>query len=257
MPRYFIEVSYNGARYSGLQVQRNARTIQSALEEALEVCFRKEFSLTGASRTDAGVHALQNYFHFDCDEELMPEANDGRNNAGNRPKQLYSLNSLLPWDIVVRNIIKVKNDAHSRFDATSREYQYRIYQSKDPFLRDRAFFYPYRIDVNQLKEAAAIILNANDFTSFSKRNTQVNNFTCSLKQSEWACSNELLVYNVKGNRFLRGMVRGLVGTMLRVGSGKISVSKFKEIIESKDCGNADFSVPPQGLFLISVNYTFI
>ena len=257
MPRYFIEVSYNGARYSGFQVQKNAVTIQSALEDALKVCFRKEFSLTGSSRTDAGVHALQNYFHFDCDEELLPDKNAKMNNVGKRSKELYSLNSVLPWDIVVRNIIKVKDDAHSRFDATSREYQYRIYQSKDPFLRDRAFFYPYKLDINHLKEVATAILNINDFTSFSKKNTQVDNFICSIHKSEWSVNNELVLYNVKGNRFLRGMVRGLVGTMLRVGSGKISVSEFKEIIESKDCGSADFSVPPQGLFLISVNYTFI
>ena len=257
MPRYFIEVAYNGARYSGFQIQRNAVTIQSALEDALQVCFRKEFSLTGSSRTDAGVHALQNYFHFDCEEELLPDTNDKTNNACKRPKELYSLNSVLPWDIVVRNIIKVKDDAHSRFDATSREYQYRIYQSKDPFLRDRAFFYPYKLDINQLKEAATVVLNTNDFTSFSKRNTQVNNFICLLQKSEWSVKNELLVYNVKGNRFLRGMVRGLVGTMLRVGSSKISINDFIKIIQSTDCSNADFSVPPQGLFLISVNYTFI
>lgn len=257
MPRYFIEVSYNGARYSGFQVQRNAHTIQSALEAALQVCFRKEFSLTGSSRTDAGVHALQNYFHFDCDEELIPQAIAENNNRSNRPKQLYSLNSVLPWDIAVNNIIRVKDDAHCRFDAINREYEYRIYQNKNPFLRDRAFFYPYKLNVNLLNQAAAIVLDTIDFKSFSKRNTQVNNFICSLEKSEWSFSDGLISYRVTGNRFLRGMVRGLVGTMLRVGSGKISLIEFKAIVESKNCSNADFSTPPQGLFLVSVNYTFI
>ncbi|MEO8567861.1 MAG: tRNA pseudouridine(38-40) synthase TruA [Ginsengibacter sp.] len=254
MPRYFIEVSYKGTRYSGFQVQRNANTIQSELEKALEIFFRKAFTLTGSSRTDAGVHALQNYFHFDSHEELFDNpGNSFENNTGLR-KSLYSLNSILPEDIVIHNIGKVKNSAHSRYDAVSRQYKYQLYQSKNPFYKDIAYYYPYSIDIRKLQLAAEIIVNTNDFKSFSKRKTQVNNFICSIHESDWIIENDLIIYNVVGNRFLRGMVRGLVGTMLKVGSGKIRLQQFEEIIKNRDCTKADFSVPPQGLFLVKVIY---
>ncbi len=255
MPRYFIEVSYKGTRYSGFQVQQNANTIQSEIERGLEICFRKTFTLTGSSRTDAGVHALQNYFHFDI-HEIIDRENDNSDYELICGKYLYSLNSILPGDIVVHKIIKVEDTAHCRFDAVTREYKYQIYQRKDPFVKDAAFFYPYRMDIKKLQEAAELILNARDFTSFSKRKTQVNNFVCSIQKSKWFIENNLIVYNIVGNRFLRGMVRGLTGTMLKVGSGKISLQEFEEIIKSKDCTRADFSVPPHGLFLVKVTYTF-
>lgn len=240
MPRYFIEVAYRGTHYSGFQVQQNANSIQAEIEKALKIYFRSEFVLTGSSRTDAGVHALQNYFHFDSEIEIKDAA--------------YQLNAILPDDIVVKRIFKADNDAHCRFDATSREYRYYVYEKKDPFVEDRAYYYPYSLDIDRMRAAAAEVLLHTDFTSFSKRNTQVKSFQCSVIKSEWLRENDMWVYNVIANRFLRGMVKGLVGTMLQVGRGKIDVRAFREIIVSQDCMKADFSVPSHGLFLVSVNF---
>ena len=245
MPRYFIEVTYKGAAYSGFQFQKNANTIQSEVEKALEIYFRLPFSLTGSSRTDAGVHALQNFFHFDLFE---PDLNS------EIQRTLYHLNAILPRDIVVKNIYQVEDNAHCRFDAVSREYEYVLYKDKNPFLQDRAYYFPYQLDFDDLNRAAALLRTHKDFTSFSKRNTQVNNFICDIKRSEWVFEKGLLTYHVRGNRFLRGMVKGLVGTMLRVGTHNISLDQFNAIILSKDCSNADFSVPPHALFLVEVLY---
>lgn len=240
MPRYFIEVSYKGTRYSGFQVQQNANSVQAEVEKALKIYYKKEFSLTGSSRTDAGVHALQNYFHFDSTVMITDE--------------VYHLNAILPADIVIKRIYEVDPGAHCRFDASSREYQYNIYRQKDPFQQESAWFYPYSLDMNCLQEAADEIKQYTDFTSFSKRNTQVCTFECSIKKSQWQWQNSMLTYQVESNRFLRGMVRGLVGTMLHVGRRKISMGKFRDIILAGDCTKVDFAVPPHGLFLMRVNY---
>lgn len=247
MPRFFIEVFYKGTNYSGFQVQENANSIQAEVEKSLSVFFKESFSLTGSSRTDAGVHALSNYFHFDS--SLLSSYTPQRLN-----RAIYNLNAILPADIVIKRIYPVKDDAHCRFDAVSREYKYFIYQQKDPFQSDRAYYYPYKLDLGILNEAAAVLKSYHDFTSFSKRNTQVKSFDCSIHKSEWIEVENRLVYTVTANRFLRGMVRGLVGTMLKTGTGKLTLPRFREIIETKDCSNADFSVPPQGLFLVNVQY---
>lgn len=240
MPRYFIEVAYKGTNYSGFQKQQNANSVQAELEKALEIFYRQKFELTGSSRTDAGVHALQNFFHFDSDTLLE----DGS----------YNLNAILPGDIVCKRIFMVAENAHCRFDAMSREYHYYIYQQKDPFLEGRAYYVPYSVDMDLLEAAAAEIKNHTDFTSFSKRNTQVKTFECSIYQSEWIKQDDCLVYTVKANRFLRGMVKGLVGTMLLVGKKKISLEEFRIIITERDCTKADFSVASDGLFLFKVVY---
>jgi tRNA pseudouridine38-40 synthase len=276
MQRYFIEVAYRGTNYSGFQVQQNANSVQAEVEKALNTYYRpgkavkavtaleitengseissaplqqeaiapNGFSLTGSSRTDAGVHALQNYFHMDVHDLLTINAK----------KDIYHLNAILPGDIVIKNIIPVDPAAHCRFDAVSREYHYHIYQHKNPFLADKAYYYPYQLDVNLLQEAAAELMLHQDFTSFSKRNTQTHTFICSLLQSTWHQGEHSLVYKVKANRFLRGMVRGLTGTMLLVGRKKITLQQFKTIIQQKDCSGADFSVPGHGLFLVRVGY---
>jgi tRNA pseudouridine38-40 synthase len=241
MERYFLELSYMGTSYAGFQIQQNATTIQSEVEKALEVFFRRKIELTGASRTDAGVHAFQNYFHFDNEGEINPSS-------------VYNLNAILPADISIKRIIRVSPSSHSRFDASGREYKYFIYKDKNPFLNDRAYFYPYPVDLDLLNQAASIIMDESDFTSFSKRRTQVKTYLCKIECSQWKEENDMLVYYVKANRFLRGMVRGLVGTMLQVGRGKISLNDFKQIIDSRDVTNADFAVPAHGLFLVKVNY---
>jgi len=242
MARYFIELAYKGTNFSGFQRQDTGNTIQAEVEKALQILHRRPFSLTGSSRTDAGVHALQNYFHFD--DEL-----------GLNPQLLYKINAILPRDIVVKRIFPVADDAHCRFHAISREYLYYIYRRKDPFLADRAYFFPYTLDFQKLQEAADVLKGTADFQSFSKRNTQVHTFICTIFHSEWReKENGVLVYNVKGNRFLRGMVRGLVGTMLQVGRGKMTIDQFREVIAAKDCTRADFSTPPHGLFLAEVAF---
>jgi tRNA pseudouridine38-40 synthase len=243
MPRYFIRVAYKGTNYSGFQAQDNANSVQAEVQKALKIFFKNDFELTCSSRTDAGVHALSNYFHFDSGDELA-----------NLDKSVYNLNAILPGDIVIKEILPVPVNAHSRFDAISREYEYYIYKSKSPFLSEKAYYYPYTMDINKLNEAAGILSKYTDFTSFSKRNTQVKTFNCSIFKSEWLIKNDCFIYQVEANRFLRGMVRGLVGTMLKVGTSRISIDEFMSIIESKDCSQADFSVPPQGLFLIDVKY---
>ena len=241
MSRYFIEVSYKGTSYSGFQVQQNANSVQAEIEKAMQIYYRKTFALTGSSRTDAGVHALQNYFHFDADESVTDAA--------------YQLNAILPPDIVIKRIYPVAAEAHCRFDATSREYRYYIYHRKDPFIEDRAYYYPYTLNMELMQWAAKEIMEHHDFTSFSKRNTQVRSFLCNVLQSEWKPDDNGLQYSVKANRFLRGMVKGLVGTMLQVGRGKLTLDQFRDIIVSKDCTQADFSVPSHGLFLLAVEYT--
>ncbi len=245
MSRYFIQLAYKGTGYAGFQVQDNAHSIQEAVEQALQVLFKQRFSLTGSSRTDAGVHALDNYFHFDA--EGLPAAEQLQH-------RVYNLNAILPPEIVIKRIIPVPDDAHCRFAALRREYRYYVYRSKDPFLADRAYFFPYTLDLEQLQAAAALLREYRDFSSFSKRNTQVKTFECRIDRSEWYAEGACLVYHVEANRFLRGMVRGLVGTMLRVGTGKLSLEGFRQVIESRDCTRADFSVPPQGLFLVKVHY---
>ena len=239
--RYFLEVSYKGTGYSGFQSQKNANTIQSEIENSLKTILKTEVELTCSSRTDAGVHAYQNYFHFDFDKELTP-------------KLVYNLNAILPGQIAIKNIMKVQDDSHCRFDAISREYRYYIYRRKDPFVRDRAFYFPYKLDIEAMQNAADLLKEYNDFTSFSKRNTQVKTFLCNIEESKWSIDGEYLVYQVKANRFLRGMVRALTATMLKLGRGKLSIQDFKAILDAKDCTKANFAVPPQGLFLVKVAY---
>jgi tRNA pseudouridine38-40 synthase len=241
MSRYFLEVSYKGTNYSGFQIQENANSIQGEMERALEIYFRKKIELTCSSRTDTGVHALQNFFHFDW-EDIIPH------------KFLYNINALLPADIAVKNIFLAPANANSRFDARSREYKYYVYRKKDPFIWDQAYYFPYTFDEQKLSAAAEIISSYTDFTSFSKRNTQVKNFNCTILHSKWIQENDCWVYEVNANRFLRGMVRGLVGTMLQVGRGKLDLPDFENVIQSLDCTKADFSVPGHGLFLVRVNY---
>lgn len=259
MPRYFIEVSYKGTKYSGFQIQKNSITIQSEIEKALAIFFKQTFSLTGASRTDAGVHALQNYFHFDVEQPLAKNIISKVSSKGIQAttgvgEAVYNLNSILPRDIVIKRIFEVTENTHCRFDAVSREYKYFIYRHKDPFMEGRAYYFPFKLDVDKLNEAAAMILQQQDFTTFSKRNTQVNNFICEVIKSEWIKEKDTLVYNIQANRFLRGMVKGITGTMLRVGRGLISLNEFDKIIKSRDCTKADFSVPAHALFLVAVNY---
>lgn len=241
MSRYFLEVVYKGTNYSGFQAQQNANTIQAEVEKAFQILQREKITLTGSSRTDAGVHALQNFFHLDFDGEINSHF-------------VYKMNAILPNDIVAQKLIPVKPNAHCRFDALRREYKYFIYRHKNPFLKDRAFYFPYKLNIKLMQQAAEIIKDFSDFTSFSKRNTQVKTFICCIEESEWKWEEGCLVFYIKADRFLRGMVRALVATMLKIGRGKMTIDEFKKIIEEKDCTKASFAAPPHGLFLINVRY---
>jgi tRNA pseudouridine38-40 synthase len=238
MGRYFIEVAYRGTRYSGFQVQENADTIQAEVEKALSLIQRSEFSLTGSSRTDAGVHARQNFFHFDT-ESLHPQL-------------LYKLNALLPPDIAIRGIYPVREDAHSRFDATGRAYSYSIHTYKDPFKKGISYYYPYKVDLDRMNAAAAYIKEQENFFAFSKTNTQVKNFRCQLTRSEWLAEGGGYSYKIEGNRFLRGMVRLLTATQLKIGRGKMELEELEVLFKTAvKCG---LSVPAEGLFLEAVRY---
>jgi len=240
--RYFLEVSYRGTNYAGFQIQKNANSIQAEVEKALFVFFRQQFPLTGSSRTDSGVHALQNYFHTDTNIVIPPSA-------------IYNINSILPGDIVLKSIIQVSDQSHCRFDAISREYQYFIYSSKNPFISDRAWYYPYPLNMAILQEAAALIKGNKNFWIFSKRKTQVKNYQCIITESKWIENGEQIIYCVRANRFLRGMVKALVATMLKVGRGNISLVDLEEIIRTNNINQIDFSAPSHGLFLTGVEYT--
>src|SRR5579872_1749356 len=241
MPRYFLELAYKGNHYSGFQIQRNANSIQQEVGKALEIFFRQQFILTGSSRTDGGVHALQNFFHFDYEGVI-------------EKRVLYNLNAILPPDISITGAYPVAADAHCRFDAVSREYRYYIYRKKNPFLTDRAYFFPYTLDREKLEAAAFLVPQFREFVSFAKRNSQAKTYDCTIMQSRWLEENGCLVYQVVANRFLRGMVRGLVGTMLQAGRGKIGVEEFAGILRERDNQRADFSVPGHGLFLVRVAF---
>ncbi len=242
MSRYFIEVGYKGTAFKGFQIQENAQTIQGQINHALQTILKTEIETTTSSRTDAGVHAHQNFLHFDTDRILTAN-------------MLYNLNAVISQDIVVRSLYRVTEQAHARFDALSREYDYYIIQKKDPFLRETSHFYPLPVDIEIMNKAADILLQTTDFSSFAKRHSDVHNFNCSLKAARWIWNERnQLVFHVESNRFLRGMVRALVGTQLLLGRNKISFDEFQQIILSKDCTNADFSAPAHGLFLAKVNY---
>ncbi len=241
MSRYFLEVAYKGTHYHGFQIQPGARTIQGEVESALEKIFRHPFFLTGSSRTDAGVHAQQNFFHFDA--EGFPDN-----------KCIYNINAVLSPDIVVKNIYPVAATAHCRYDAVERKYHYRVYPGKNPFLAEFGYYFPFKPDFQILQEAAALLKNHQDFTAFSKRNTQVKTYRCSIFAAEWVQEGESVVFQISANRFLRGMIRGLVATMLKTARGISSLEEFQGLLDNQNGKKADFSAPPQGLSLVSVRY---
>jgi tRNA pseudouridine38-40 synthase len=241
MTRYFIEVCYDGAEFGGFQIQKNHQTIQGELENAMQILFRQSIPLTGASRTDAGVHALQNFLHFDTELAISS-------------KHIYNLNAILPNSIVIRNIYSVPSEAHSRFDAIKRSYIYKIHTQKSPFLEGRSWYYPFPVSITALQEAASALLDYTHFESFSKKNTSVNTFDCSITKALWVQEGSLITFHIDSNRFLRGMIRGLVGTMLQVGRGQISLEDFHTIIRSNNEQNVDFSTPAHGLYLSEIQY---
>jgi tRNA pseudouridine38-40 synthase len=241
MSRYFLELCYDGARFGGFQIQNNVDTIQGAVQAAMKTLYREDIELTGASRTDAGVHALQNFFHFDTDIAITQ-------------KQVYNLNAILPNTIVIKAIYEVPPTAHCRFDATTRSYIYKLHTQKDPFLEGRSWYYPFPIDFSLLNQATQTLLNFTHYESFSKKNTSVNTFECSVSKALWQVEGTNLYFHIDSNRFLRGMIRGLVGTLLQVGRGQITVEEWMDIVASNNEQRVDFSTPAYGLYLSAIQY---
>ena len=240
--RYFIELSYHGKAYHGWQNQPNAISVQEVVEKALFTLLGEKIDIVAAGRTDAGVHALQMFVHFDTDLSFNSE------------DLTYKLNAFLPQDIAVNDIFEVKPEAHARFDATSRTYLYRISLKKNAFNFDYAYLMKKPLQLHLMNEATKVLLGYQDFQCFSKTHTDVKTYFCDIKQAEWKQIDDELHFTIKADRFLRNMVRAIVGTLINVGLGKITIDDLQIIIQSKDRSEAGYSVPAHGLYLINIDY---
>lgn len=246
MQRYFLHLSYKGSAYHGWQRQANtSNTIQQVLDENLSRVLNQPIEVTGCGRTDTGVHAKDFYAHFDADNEKLHLEKE---------KWIYKFNAVLPNDIVVHNVIPVPNDSNSRFDALSRTYHYVITNKKDPFLKGLAYYSHVQLDIEKMNKAANILFEYTDFSSFSKSQTQTFTNNCKIMQAEWKKEGDLLIFVIKADRFLRNMVRAIVGTLLLVGQNKMDLETFRAIVECKDRTKAGASAPAAGLFLVNVEY---
>ena len=240
--RYFFYIAYNGSNYHGWQVQPNANTVQAEINNALSTILQQSIETIGSGRTDSGVHAKEQVFH--CDLDLQVPENE----------LIHKMNGLLPDSIVLENMLNVKKDTHARFDAISRSYEYHIHFKRSPFGVGEYYFTHKKPDFDLMNKACALLIGKHDFTSFSKVKTEVNNFYCDVSRAEWEFNKEKAVFFVTANRFLRGMVRAIVGTVLSVGYGATSLGEFENIIIAKNRSRAGQSVPPQGLYLCDVRY---
>ncbi|QLG46199.1 tRNA pseudouridine(38-40) synthase TruA [Costertonia aggregata] len=240
--RYFIQFSYYGKAYHGWQNQPNAITVQEVLEKAMSALLREKIALVGAGRTDAGVHAKEMFAHFD------------NGNVDDISNFVYRLNAFLPNDIAVKDIVKVNSGSHARFDAEERTYEYWVVQKKNPFYTDSAYYIKADLNVESMNQAASLLLGRKDFECFSKSNTDVRTYLCDVKKAIFTSDEEKLVFTITADRFLRNMVRAIVGTLLEVGVGKCRLEDVKTILKSKDRGKAGPSVPAKGLYLTNILY---
>lgn len=240
--RYFLQLSYNGSAYHGWQNQPKAISVQEVIEKSLSTILNEDVSIVGAGRTDTGVHASKMYAHFDSD--ITFDIDD----------LVFKLNSFLPNDITINQIFKVQPNAHARFDALSRTYLYRIALKKNAFTFNNTFYVRQALDITKMKKASNILFKYKDFQCFSKSNTDVKTYHCDIKKVDWFLKEDELHFEIKADRFLRNMVRAIVGTMVEIGLGKIKVETIHDIIQSKNRSNAGFSVPAQALYLTEVDY---
>jgi tRNA pseudouridine38-40 synthase len=245
--RYFIELSYKGTNYHGWQMQPNGLSIQQLMENALSLIFQIQVPITGAGRTDAGVHAKHYFAHFDLPNAIP---------TTDLPLLIYKLNSLISKEVVIHQIYEVQETAHARFDAIARTYQYLISTQKDPFLIDLAWIRKGDLNLDLMNQASNILLEYNDFTSFSKLHSQTKTNLCHLMHAHWQQVDDLITFEIKADRFLRNMVRAIVGTLVDVGRKKINLQEFRNIIEAKNRERAGFSAPAQGLYLVKIEYPF-
>ena len=241
--RYFLTLAYNGSSFHGWQRQPNATSVQQALEEALSTLLREAITIVGAGRTDTGVHAKQMMAHFDAELSVETEKN-----------LPYLLNRFLKEDIVVYSLDKVNPDTHARFDATARTYEYHLSFQKNPFKQQLCYYFHQPVSLEKMNEAAQILLEYEDFEAFAKTHSDVKTFLCDITKAHWESTADGAIFTITANRFLRNMVRAIVGTLLEVGSGKIAVVDLHKIIQSKNRGEAGFSVPASGLYLTEIKY---
>ena len=241
--RYFVKLMYDGTAYHGWQLQTNAVSVQELLQKSFSLILRQTIELYGCGRTDTGVHAREYYAHFEVEEKISSLENI-----------LYKMNSLLPHDIVILNIQEVANDVHARFSAIRRTYKYYISQKRDPFAFNFEYFFSQQLDLDLMNTACGVMMSYKDFSCFSKSNTQVNNYICDISEAVWTLEGGKLVFTISANRFLRNMVRAIVGTMLEIGLGKINLNEFRQIISHGNRSDAGASVPAKGLFLVRVTY---
>jgi tRNA pseudouridine38-40 synthase len=243
--RFFLQLSYKGTNYNGWQVQLNtSKTIQEIISQSLETLLSEKIELVGCGRTDTGVHASDYYAHFDAQNS----------NAILEQNIVYKLNKLLPKDIAIKQLWEVNANAHARFDATSRSYRYFIHQQKNPFLIDTSFYFNQKLNMEAMNQACQYLFEHTDFSAFSKSNTQTKTNNCNIYKAQWSFNENGLMFEIEASRFLRNMVRAIVGTMIEIGVGKIKPQHIIEIIESRDRKQAGFSVPACGLFLCKINY---
>lgn len=240
--RYFLKLSFNGKNYHGWQVQLNAHSVQAEVDKALSILLKENINTLGCGRTDTGVHAKIFYAHFDCISEITQH------------DFVHHLNCLMPLDIAIQKLIKVDDHSHARFDATSRTYEYFLYHHKNPFLNESATFFPYTLDLDKMNNACNILKEYTDFSCFSKSRTQTKTNDCKIAEAFWRTEEDQTVFRITADRFLRNMVRAIVGTMTELGENKIGEKKFREIIEGKSRSDAGFSVPAKGLYLVGVDY---
>ena len=242
MSRFFIQIKYRGTNYHGWQLQPNANSVQAEINKALSTLFQEDINVTGAGRTDTGVHAQEFFAHFDT-QQLF-----------DLKKYCFKLNCMLPQDIACVELQKVPSDLHARFSASKRTYEYWITPQKNPFLMDGAYFFHHPLNVNAMNAAAQMLIRKADFSCFSKSNTDTFTNDCHITQASWELKNDLLVFTISSDRFLRNMVRAIVGTLLEVGLGKVEVTEMENIIASKDRSKAGSSVPAHGLYLTNIKY---
>ncbi len=246
MGRYFIRLGYRGAPYHGWQIQPNALSVQEEVERSLSTVLRVPISIVGAGRTDTGVNARTMYAHFDFDD-VLPD----------KGKMLVSLNRLVGKDIAIYDIFKVADTAHARFDATERTYKYFVSFAKTPFFYPLSLHCPNGLDLEKMNEAAKLLLTTDDFTSFAKLHSDAKTNICNVTRAEWKMEGEMAVFTISADRFLRNMVRAVVGTLVEIGRGKMTVVEFRNVIEKKDRCAAGQSMPGEALFLWDIKYDFI
>ena len=274
--RFFLTFSYNGTNYCGWQRQPNGVAVQQELEKALTTILRTPIELTGAGRTDAGVHALNMVAHFDIADDILPAhlkesdteigqrsysppvlggvPRSGEGVINDSKRLINNLNSLLPYDIAVKNVERVTDKAHARFDALSRKYEYHIITHKNPFLKEQACRIHFPLNIELMNEAAKILFEYEDFTSFSKLHTDVKTNNCTIMEAYWQQRGDELIFTIKANRFLRNMVRAIVGTLMEVGRERLTIEGFRQVIEAKNRCSAGHSVPACGLYFIEAEY---